>query len=95
MIRKIAKFRDLLFITASILAVVSKLLRRRTFQYVELTHLVIGRGQPFADDETLLSFVDCNRLLPVLPEGDSALEPIFAQRAISQLWLVYEFLLVL
>ena len=64
-------------------------LRCLILQYVELTHLFIGRGN------VLLSFVDCNRLLPVLPEGDSALEPIFAQRAISHLWLVYEFLLVL
>ena len=89
MISEIAKFRDLLFVTASILAVLSKLLRRRVLQNVELTHFVIGRGQPFADDETLLSFLDCNRLLLVLPKGDSALEPIFAQRAISQLRLVY------
>jgi hypothetical protein len=46
-------------------------LRCLILQYVELTHLFIGRGN------VLLSFVDCNRLLSVLPKGDSA------QRTIS------------
>ena len=47
-------------------------LRCLILQYVELTHLFIGRGN------VLLSFVDCNRLLSlVLTEGDST------QRTIS------------